>query len=578
MSPSVPGAVGPADEVCPVPPEGTALVVDDDRTNRLLLQHLLHAEGFHVELAADGEAGVALFERCAPDIVFMDVVMPHLDGYEAARRIKALSGRRFVPVVFLTALSDDETPLRCMEAGGDDFIHKPFRPNMLRAKLASIERIRRLYQRQAQEHDELATLHAYLRRDHEIAERIYTNAISADNVAQAHIQLLLQPASTFSGDILLSAYCPDGGLNVLVGDFTGHGLAATIGALPASQVFRAMTAKGFPPAEILREINDKLLDMLPTGMFLCATLLSLDLVQRTLCVWNGGLPQVLVLGRDTGRIRARVRSTHIPLGIQPQKRDYYRPRRVSVESGDRVVVCSDGLLEARDPTGEMFGESRLIAALEQGSGVEGAFGRVVEALERFRDDRAPDDDITLAVVPCESALALPGPGAPGAPADPCVQDSEDWRWALALHGQSLRYTDPVRQAMAQVQRLHNAGRHRDDVYVVLSELYSNALDHGVLGLGPRQRGSPEALASYHRRRERRLSALGEGSVQLELEYRRLVHSAQLIVRIKDSGRGFDHQSAAVESGSGGIARVRSLCESLSYRGRGNRVEAVYAWT
>ena len=84
----------------------TALIVDDEPVNRTLLGRMLREQGFAIVEAANGRDAVEVCRHAAPDIVFMDIMMPEMDGYAATRAIKALLGTSFVPVIFLTALSD----------------------------------------------------------------------------------------------------------------------------------------------------------------------------------------------------------------------------------------------------------------------------------------------------------------------------------------------------------------------------------------------------------------------------------------------------------------------------------------
>ena len=116
------------------------LVVDDTATNRLMLQVFLRKLGVDVVVAEDGEKAVAAFEREAPDIVIMDVMMPVMDGYEATRRIKAMAGERWIPVIFLSALDNEESLVAGLDAGGDDYLSKPVNFVVLDAKLRSTAR------------------------------------------------------------------------------------------------------------------------------------------------------------------------------------------------------------------------------------------------------------------------------------------------------------------------------------------------------------------------------------------------------------------------------------------------------
>lgn len=116
------------------------LIVDDTETSRQILQVFLKKLGFSVLTANDGAQAVERFTAEAPDLVLMDVMMPVMDGYEATRRIKAVSGERWVPVVFLSALDQEESFVAGLDAGGDDYLAKPVNFVILDAKLRSLVR------------------------------------------------------------------------------------------------------------------------------------------------------------------------------------------------------------------------------------------------------------------------------------------------------------------------------------------------------------------------------------------------------------------------------------------------------
>ncbi len=116
------------------------MVVDDTATNRQILAVFLKKLGHVVELAEDGAQAVALFSSKPFDLVIMDVMMPVMDGYEATRRIKAICGERWVPVIFLSALDKDENLVTGLDAGGDDYLPKPVNFVVLEAKLRSLSR------------------------------------------------------------------------------------------------------------------------------------------------------------------------------------------------------------------------------------------------------------------------------------------------------------------------------------------------------------------------------------------------------------------------------------------------------
>lgn len=104
------------------------LIAEDGAADRLLLSSIIRRQGHQVLAASNGAEALALFEQQRPQIVLMDALMPVMDGFEAARRIKALAGETLVPIIFLTSLSESEALARCLEAGGDDFLAKPYNP------------------------------------------------------------------------------------------------------------------------------------------------------------------------------------------------------------------------------------------------------------------------------------------------------------------------------------------------------------------------------------------------------------------------------------------------------------------
>lgn len=119
------------------------LVAEDTSTNRLLLKRYIESAGHTVIIATDGLQAVTLFEQELPDLALLDVMMPALDGYEAARRIRAFCEARgtWVPIIFVTSMTEDADYAAGIEAGADDYLTKPIRPVILNAKLRAMQRI-----------------------------------------------------------------------------------------------------------------------------------------------------------------------------------------------------------------------------------------------------------------------------------------------------------------------------------------------------------------------------------------------------------------------------------------------------
>jgi DNA-binding response OmpR family regulator len=114
------------------------LVVEDSRTQAEYLRHILENEGYRVTLAENGTEALGQITIDPPSLVFTDVVMPEMDGYELCRRIKEDERTRSIPVILVTQLFDPVDVIRGLESGADDFIIKPFEAGYLRSRISTI--------------------------------------------------------------------------------------------------------------------------------------------------------------------------------------------------------------------------------------------------------------------------------------------------------------------------------------------------------------------------------------------------------------------------------------------------------
>lgn len=116
----------------------TILVADDEEDLRELVTYRLTRSGYQVIGAGDGQEALELATERTPDLMVLDVMMPKLDGYELTRRVRAESALRSIPVILLTARSQESDIDRGFEVGADDYLKKPFNPDELVARVRAV--------------------------------------------------------------------------------------------------------------------------------------------------------------------------------------------------------------------------------------------------------------------------------------------------------------------------------------------------------------------------------------------------------------------------------------------------------
>ena len=560
------------------------LIVDDVYSNRATLQAMLEKIGHEVTCANDGIEGIAAFESARPDLVIMDVLMPNMDGYDATRVIKQRCGERFVPVVFVTTLTGTDELVRCIEVGGDDFLTRPFDIELLKAKLFALQRMITFYGN-LKAH-ELA--HAQQNRRLAVEMRIGQNVINkimrqgiTDESCFRHWTL---PTGVFSGDMFLAAHNPAGGMNVILGDVTGHGLSAAIGAQPVADVFFSMTQKGFSIGDIAGEINRRIHFALSPEIFCAACLIELDPNMTSAIVWNGGMPDLLVANSETRNIR-RIKSSHHALGVVDDEKFNRRPEILAIEPADRMFMCSDGLIEGKNADKQRFGIDRVIQELQ---GIKD-WSTPIDALRRsyfqFLGSASPSDDVTIVEIDCGASCSAETPLI-SRPKTPSGKPSH-WKAEVTLHADSLRLGNPAPIVTNLIMQIQSPFSHRERIFTIVSELVTNAMDHGVLNLSSSLKTSPNGFSTYFERRSEALAALKSGWISISLDHVPEGDQGILTIKIDDSGPGFDvpalmdrfetHSGEAQYSGRG-LGLVKKLCRELRFNDKGNSVEAVYHWS
>lgn len=241
---------------------------------------------------------------------------------------------------------------------------------------------------------ELAASMDVMQQEAEIATHIFKQLVLSSDSEIPGIHSWNQPMGNMSGDIIQVSVGPKGQTYVFLGDFTGHGLPAALGAVPASSVFRAMVQKGLAVETIARELNYKLFTLLPTGYFCCAVLIEMPQDRSYIRIWNGGLPPV-AMQNSAKRSLVEFASKNLPLGIVDDNDFLTQTEHLKLHSKDRIYLYTDGLTEAQNIDGEMWGRERVIEFLSWHDFDQSRMQELKLQIMDFVNLAPPSDDVSI---------------------------------------------------------------------------------------------------------------------------------------------------------------------------------------
>ncbi|WP_254925011.1 ATP-binding SpoIIE family protein phosphatase [Pseudomonas fragi] len=442
----------------------------------------------------------------------------------------------------------------------------------------SIENLRKLQQTIVQQRDQIARHNDYLLNEQRVAKAVFDRVAHSGCLDAPNIRYLQSPYALFNGDLLLAAYTPSGDTHLLLADFTGHGLPAAIGAMPLAEVFYSMTAKGYGLAEILREMNAKLKRILPVDMFCCAALLCVSAQRRCVEVWNGGMPDGYLQAALSGQ-RTALTSLHLPLGVLRAEVFDHTTEVLPMLPGDQVFLLSDGVIDTCGPNQQLFGVERLEQVLDANRHPLQLIAEVEQALRDFQGQAR--DDVSMVQITSQLPAFLGVPAMVYSDSGQC--SPRDWSASFEFRAPTLQQFNPLPYVLQLLMEVHGLRAQGPVIHAVLAELYSNALEHGVLGLDSRLKRDTGGVARYYQQRKERLATLKYGFVRMSLQVEPIGESGRLLIQVEDSGAGFDvarvmARPLDLDRLSGrGVSLVRQLCPAARWAPDGRSATVEFSW-
>jgi sigma-B regulation protein RsbU (phosphoserine phosphatase) len=367
--------------------ESRILIVDDVPANVDVLVQALRGE-YQLSVAIDGTAALRNAENSLPDLVLLDIVMPGIDGYEVCRRLRASPRTREIPVMFLSSLEEVQDKTKGFEAGGNDYLVKPFAILEVKARVRSLLRAKAYV-------DGVKEKIAYeLRIAREIQMGILppdVSAVTDGTGLEAHA--ILHPAQEVGGDLYEVLLMPDGNLLAVMGDVSGKGIPAALFMAVTMTLVRAMAPDSRGPEEILRRVNDALASHNPHTMFVTLLCAIYDVRTGRLEYASAGHPPAVLIREGSAQFLplnpGMMAGIMVGLSAPGQS--------VQLQPGDLVVFYTDGVTEAFDAAGNLYGESKLLEELAGQSGQTAAAttDALLRSVRAHAGERPQSDDIAM---------------------------------------------------------------------------------------------------------------------------------------------------------------------------------------
>ncbi len=377
---------------------GRVLAVDDNRENLDVLTRRLARHGLDVKTAESGLAALNAIRSEAFDLVLLDVMMPGMDGYAVLRDMKSNPATRDIPVIMISALDELDSVARCIEAGAEDYLPKPFNPTLLEARIgACLEKkalrdaeqghLRKIEETQNRLDKELAEAAAYVR-----------SILPAPTQSPFPVSWKYRPSSELAGDSFCYHWIDSEHFALYLLDVCGHGVGACLLSVAAINVLRSGSLPGVDfrnPGEVLTALNNAFPMERQNNLYFTLWYGVYHAPSRTLSFSSGGHPPALLLEpTPSGAFQSRrLSSNGMIIGVMEDTP--HSTQRCVIPPGARLYVLCDGCYEIRNASGEMTDYNAFEDFMTGNAGATDPLGDLESWAIAMRGESTLEDDFSI---------------------------------------------------------------------------------------------------------------------------------------------------------------------------------------
>ena len=381
------------------PISGRLLIVDNDQLSRDILSRNLKREGYAVEMVTDGPQALTLLGSGKFDLVLWEVALPTLSGFELLTRIKKDTALQHIPIVLLSEQAETENVIRCIEAGAEDYLSKPFNPALLKARIRGCMERKNL---RDQEQRLLATI------------KVQQERLAAElNEASAYLRSLLPapvaepfaidwrfiPSSELGGDCFGYHWIDEDHFALYLLDVCGHGVGAALLSVTALNVLRSQALNGVDfrnPSEVLSAANNVFPMERQNNRYFTLWYGVYQRSTRKLTYGSGGHPPALLF--EPGAVVAKkLVARGMMIGGMPNSR--YASQSCEIPAGSRLFLFCDGVYEITLPDGHTYTLDEfagLLGKLPVDAPVD--LDAIIAQIRQLRGSSELEDDLSLIAI------------------------------------------------------------------------------------------------------------------------------------------------------------------------------------
>jgi sigma-B regulation protein RsbU (phosphoserine phosphatase) len=380
----------------PLGATATLLVVDDNESNRALLARRLRRQGYTVVLAENGRQALDKLRLRKFDLVLLDVIMPEMDGYRVLAAMKSDDALRHIPVIMISALDDLDVLARCIEAGAEDYLSKPFDPVLLKARIDSCLDKKRIHDQEQRTYQALVESQKHLAAELAEAGRYVQFLLPSPCEAPIRIDWRFLPSTQLGGDIFDYRWLDAEHFAFYLLDVCSHGVGAALLSVSVMNVIRSGALPGVDPrqpGDVLRALNEMFQMDRHNQMFFTIWYGIYHAPSHQLAYACGGHPPAILLtGPDQASNRIeRLKAPGPAVGALSDVS--FATNRVTLDRFNQLYLFSDGVYEVVKADGSILSLDDFVGHLaargrlpESGPEATISFAQGIQGCPTFADD------------------------------------------------------------------------------------------------------------------------------------------------------------------------------------------------